>query len=441
MSFETFRDTIFTLARDHGAQAELYYVEGDTFTVRIDRQEVDSYTVAKSGGVGLRVQHDRRDGYAYTESFDDPHELFSKAFDNAGTISASDEHPMNGAQVYQDVREPENPTLSLTAAEKIELAKALERAALAADPRVERVAYDIISTQRASTRICNTRGLDAYQTEGFSYCYVSPVMRDGEELRDDAAYRVNAETTDVEGCAQEAVRNTARQFGGKPVAPGKYRVLWENASLAELLSAFTPMFSAERAQHNMSPLKDKEGRKVAGEVTIIDDPLYPKYPRAFDAEGTPSITKTVVERGVLKTLLHNLKTAKKAGCASTSNASRRSAGSPVDVSPSQFYIAPGEVPYAELVKMLGEGLIIRDVMGLHAGVNAVTGEFSLLAKGALVENGAEVRPVEQITVSGTFLGMLEQTEAVGNDLKFGLPGSSVCGAPSMVFGSLMVSGK
>ena len=72
----------------------------------------------------------------------------------------------------------------------------------------------------------------------------------------------------------------------------------------------------------------------------------------------PSVTKSVVEKGVLKTLLHNLKTAKKAGVDSTSNAGRASAASPIDVAPSVFYVEPGETSYDELLKRLDNGLII-----------------------------------------------------------------------------------
>ena len=40
----------------------------------------------------------------------------------------------------------------------------------------------------------------------------------------------------------------------------------------------------------------------------------------FDREGAATHTKHILENGVLKTLLHNRKTAKKAGCKTTGNA-------------------------------------------------------------------------------------------------------------------------
>ena len=442
MTYEAFRDALFALARENGAEAETYCVEDESFRVRIDKQEVDTYTVSRGRGLGLRVQKDGHDGYAYTEVFDDPESLVRQALDNASVISNTDDHPMNGPQTYVTLPKTENPTLALSEAEKIELAKKLEREALAADPRVSRVSYDMVATGRSTLRLANTLGLRAEYDDDMSYCYVSPILEADGESHDDGAFRINAETPDVEGCAKEAVARAAAQFGGKPVPPGKYRILWNGDALADLLEAFSPMFSAEAAQKGMSILNGREGQKVCGEnVTITDDPFYPKYPRPFDAEGTPSSTTPVIENGVLKSLLHNLKTAKKAGVQSTSNASRASAASPVGVSPSQLYIAPGDKSMDELTAALGDGLIIRDLMGLHAGVNAVSGEFSLLAKAALVEKGQIVRAVEQITVSGSFLGMLSDVEAIGNELKFTLPGESVCAAPALLIGGLMVAGK
>jgi PmbA protein len=141
------------------------------------------------------------------------------------------------------------------------------------------------------------------------------------------------------------------------------------------------------------------------------------------------------------TLLHNLKTAKKAGVESTSNAGKSSPGSPIGVSPSNFYIVPGEKTPDELLAEMDNGILITDLSGLHAGVDPVSGEFSLLAKGQMVENGNTGRPVDQITIAGKFLTLLESVKAVGSDLQFGVPDDSRFGSPSLLIEEVMVSGK
>ena len=109
--------------------------------------------------------------------------------------------------------------------------------------------------------------------------------------------------------------------------------------------------------------------------------------------------------------------------------------------PTNFFLKPGTECFDALTAKLGNGLIITDVSGLHAGLNTISGEFSLLASGMLVENGKAVRAVEQITVSGSFLSLMRGVEAVGSDLRFGLPGTSCFGSPSVLVSTLAVSGK
>ncbi len=443
MNFESYQKALFAAAKTLGcAAAETYFVEGEEFEVRVLKQEVDSYSVKRTMGLGLRVQADGKDGYAYTEVFEDAEGLVRRALDNAAVIESGDEHPLQTPQTYEPLTLPENPVLAYSEAEKIELALRLERAALAADPRVDRVSYDIVATERARVCIDNTLGLHAEQEDHLSYCLVAPVLQKDGEVHDAHEFYTNADTARVEDCARAAVAKAAAQFGAKPVPPGNYRVLWQNEAAADLLSAFSPMFSADNAQKGLSVLAGKLGTQiVSSDIRIVDDPLYPKFPRAFDAEGTPSRRTAVVEDGTLKSFLHNLKTAKKDRVESTSNASRPSAASPVGIAPSHFYIAPGSKSFEELMAELGDGLLVTDLSGLHSGANAVSGEFSLLAKGMLVEKGRPVRAVEQITVAGTFLGMLSDVLAVGSDLQFGIPSDGCVGSPSILVKSVAVAGK
>ena len=104
-----------------------------------------------------------------------------------------------------------------------------------------------------------------------------------------------------------------------------------------------------------------------------------------------------------------------------------------------MYIEPGTALYASLVRTLKNGLIITSLEGLHAGLDTISGDFSLKAEGFLVENGRIVRPVSQITVAGNFMKLLSDVERVGGDLKF--PFGSQVASPSLILRSLMVAGE
>ena len=91
-----------------------------------------------------------------------------------------------------------------------------------------------------------------------------------------------------------------------------------------------------------------------------------------------------------------------------------------------------------MMEDVGEGLVITEVSGLHAGANAISGDFSLLSKGYTIEGGKKGRAVEQITVAGNIFTLLKNIRAVGCDLEFF--GSSI-GSPSIDAGEMTVAGK
>jgi PmbA protein len=248
---------------------------------------------------------------------------------------------------------------------------------------------------------------------------------------------------DIKKVAEEGVRKAVSKLDATSYPSGEYKIVFENECAGDLMETFSGIFSAENTQKDLSLLKGKVGEKIAsGVVTIIDDPLleggYSSCP--FDSEGVAGYTKKVVEDGVLKTLLHNLKTAEKEGVKSTGNASKGSYKSSIGISGSNFYIKPGEKSFDDLLEEVGSGLIITDLEGLHSGANGVSGDFSLSAKGFVIEGGKKGHPVEQITISGNFYELLKDIETVGSDLRFGLPGSECIGSPSLVIKSLSVAG-
>ena len=140
---------------------------------------------------------------------------------------------------------------------------------------------------------------------------------------------------------------------------------------------------------------------------------------------------------MFRTFLHNLKTARKDGVATTGNARKVGYASSVHVAPTNFYLKPGKRTPEEMLREIGEGLVITEVSGLHAGANPISGDFSLLAKGYAFREGRREKPVEQITVAGNFYELLMAVRELANDLTFPMGG---VGSPSVDVGELSVSG-
>ena len=443
MTFEQFKDACFAIALEKGCEcAEVYATSSDGFSVNVLNAAIEKYAAERSKGLNLRVLFAGKSGYAYTEIFEDPEALVAHAIDNAKAIESTDAEPMQGACEYPEIHEKPNPVVDLSEEDKINLALAIERDTLAYDKRVARMAYCSVDTGVAETHIHNTLGLKADRTERYSYTVVGPILKQGDEVQNSYAFKFGSKITEYQDVIKESVENALNQFNASTVDSGEYRILLRNDAAADLLAAFSSMFFAERVQKGLSLLTGKLNQPIASPlITILDDPFEEDNPRAFDAEGVPSVLTTVVENGVLKSYLYNLKSANKDGVASTSNAGRMGAAGAVNTAPSNFYIQKGEQSFDALKKVLNNGLIITDLSGLHAGLNPISGDFSLIAKGQLVENGEVVRSVDQITIAGNFLTMMQSIEAIGSDLRFGPPMGGRIGTPSLLIEKLIVSGK
>lgn len=445
MTYQEFKDAAFAQALALGARAaEGVYIENENFRVGILSGEIDSYSVSNAYGFGLRVELDGKNGYAYTENFSDPAQLAARAVDNARAIDSEDLSPMQGAQAYEAVKEPEQPVCDMNPEQRIALARRLEQAAAQADEKITRVQATSLSCGNSRLHISNTLGLDASRQSRSSLAYTVPIaMQPGsDEQRDGLAFRSGKDILDIDGCAKEAAENAAAMLGASPAPSGTYAIILKNTAACDFFEAFSDIFSAESAQKGLSPLSGREGEDIASPcVTICDDPFDARSPRAFDDEGTPSCATTLIKDGIFTGFLHNLKTARKAGAESTSNAYRASAASPVSIAPTNFILSPGTDSYETLLGKLESGLVITDVSGLHAGLNPISGDFSLLSSGFLVENGKIVRPVDRITIAGNFLNLLKDILCTGSDIRVSPTSNGIFALPSLLIRELMVAGE
>ncbi|MDI9484566.1 MAG: TldD/PmbA family protein [Bacillota bacterium] len=450
MDVQEFKNKVFALGQASGLEEmEIYFSRSKSFSTRIFEKEVDSYNVSSAQGVGFRARFAGKVGYAYAETLDQESVelLVAGAKANAQIIDSDDEIEFYAGSPSYPETVSYNPSLEdVSAEEKIDFARELEAQAFAADNRVYMVNWAAAGHSETEVYIANTEGLEKSFSRNGAYGVVAALVREDGQVKSGRriVYGNDWSKFDAKQLAQEAVEEAVSLLGASSVPSGDCRILLRHDAAYNLLETFASVFSAESVQKGLSLLDGKLGQEIASpKVTLVDDPLLENggASAAFDGEGVATRTKDVIEKGRLVTFLHNLKTAKKDGVEPTGNASRASFKSPVGISPTNFFIQPGEKSYDQLVADLSDGIIIIDVQGLHSGANPVSGDFSLGAYGYLVEKGKVVRPVDQITIAGNFFKLLAAVEEVGSDLQFGTPGPrGHIGSPSLLISSLSVAG-
>ncbi|WP_336957870.1 TldD/PmbA family protein [Sphingobium aquiterrae] len=164
-------------------------------------------------------------------------------------------------------------------------------------------------------------------------------------------------------------------------------------------------------------LLDSLGEQLfAPGIAIVDDPLRLRGLRSkpFDAEGLPTQRRLLVEDGRLTGWLLDSASARQLGAAPTGHASRSGAGAP-GAGASNVHLEPGRVSPGELMADVKRGLYVTELIGM--GVNGITGDYSRGASGFLIENGAVVQAVAEITIAGNLKDMFRSL-VPANDLHF-----------------------
>ena len=260
-----------------------------------------------------------------------------------------------------------------------------------------------------------------------SGAYAAAVVRDGDEAQEAFDFAVGETFEEVKETSANAVREALGKMGATVAPSGKQNVVFNGKQFRNFLAVFASAFSAKNAQLGLSLLAGKEGEEIAAPlVNIIDDPMREGSPikTPFDGEGVATARRAIVEGGVLKTLLYDLTTAKKAGVTSTGNGQKGSYAAPVSIAPYNFGLVAGEDDLDTLLSKAGEGIYITECKGFHAGANAVTGDFSIESAGFMIRDGKLAEPVKSFTIAGNFFELIKNIDTLG--VENSDYGSTVC---------------
>lgn len=447
MELNLFVKELFSKAQEEGfSEYEVYYVDRESLSISVYKEEVEKYNLNNSAGLSFRGKFGDRIGYSYTEILDEDaiEMLVKKAKENVLAIENNDiQFIYEGDKEYKEISTYHEELEDIPADKLINIAISMEKEAKKYCNKVESFSGCSVSYSSGKYGIINSKGLNLSNKSNLLTAYVVPIVKDLDKMYDGYGYVVAKSLNDVkpDKIAKMGVDEALSKIGGTSIASGNYKVIINNEAMVSLLSTFAGIFSGDAVQKGLSLLKDKEGEIIAADiVNLVDDPHLEDglASVSFDDEGVATLKTYLIKNGKLNSLLHNLKTANKAGVKSTGNGFKSSYASPISVSPTNFYIEPGINSLEEMTKKINKGLIITDFAGLHSGANSITGDFSLAAKGFYIEDGIKTHPVEQITVAGNFFTLLNNIEEIGSDLKF--PMSSV-GSPSIVIKELSIAGE
>jgi PmbA protein len=457
-------DVVARAVRGGASDAEAVLYEGDEFNAKVRLGHVETLKESGSRAIGLRVFLAAGDGQrtASTSSSDLSAESVDRLVSGAlelARIASPDpfaglpergEFGQIGTGVplyFDDVKEQEP-------ADRIEVARMCEAAALEYDTRIQNSGGGDYDTGTSHKVLINSRGFAGEYRRSYCGFSAQPIAHDEHGKMQRNYWYSAARTTrlleDPVSIGQEAARRTLRRLGARRVKTQQSPVVFAPEVARGIIGNIFDAANGDAIYRHASFFAGKLGERVAGEnVTVIDDgTLVFDRPLAsgeslrvggfgtapFDSEGLPTRRTVIVENGILRSYVMNTYTARKLGMESTGNASRALASAP-GIGAGNFFLVPGTETPEQIIAGVAAGLYVTEVMGF--GVNLVTGDYSQGAAGLWIENGELAYPVEEITIAGNLKDMYRNISAIGDDLVF----RSASAAPTLRVEGMTIAGS
>ena len=426
--------------------AEAVAIESDEFSVNVRLGQVEQLTESGSRALGLRVFFDSSDGVrtASTSTSDLTPDGITRIIQSAVELAR-----ITGADPFAGLPEREafgsndvdslhlyfNDVDALPPAERIDIARRCEAAALAHDTRIQNskgASFDASSSNRV---MVNSRGFTGSYRRSYCGFSCSPIAQDATGAMQGDYWYSSARTANLldspEAIGIIAAQRALRRLGARRVPTQQCPVVFSPDTARGLMHNLISAADGDSIYRNSSMFSGKLGEQVAGEnITMVDDGTMVfdhTLPNGetlrtggfgtspFDGDGLPTRRTVIIERGILKHLMLNTYTARKLAMQSTGKASRGLAGAP-GIGGGNYFLEPGTLTPEELLADIPNGLYVLSTMGF--GVNLVTGDYSQGVSGLWIENGELAYPVEEITIAGNLKDMFRNVSAIANDLEF-----------------------
>ena len=429
-------DVLAKALRAGASDAEAVLYEGNEFETRVRFGEVEMLKESTSRAIGLRVFLGQRT--ASTSSSDLSPDSLDRLVSGAVTLAKiTSEDPFAGlpepdafgkldadlALYFDDV--PAQPP-----AERIEIARRVEAAALAFDTRIQNSKGGDFDTSTSHKILVNSRGFSGETRRSYCGFSASPIAQDASGKMQGNYWYSSARTTRLlegpEAIGAIAAQRALRRLGARQVPTQRAPVVFSPEIARSIIGNIFDAANGDSIYRHASFFAGMLGEQIAGEnITVVNDGTlvferdgirYGGFgTAAFDGEGLPTRRTVLVENGILKNYVMNTYTARKLGMASTGNASRGLAGNP-GIGAGNFFLQPGTLTPEALIADVPSGLYVTETMGF--GVNLVTGDYSQGAAGLWIENGELAYPVEEITIAGNLKDMYRNISAIADDLVF-----------------------
>lgn len=412
-----------------GADAcDVAAVSSSVVVAEMERGSVKQASTIRDTGVGIRVFRQGSPGFACATGTEMGRALKSLE------LAVSQARAGTPDPAFKDLPCPGRATRTsglydrriadLQPAEVVEMAIELTDAA-----RTHAKIYSVnagISAGSCQAAFCNSNGITRRQSFTAFEIGAESVAKDGEVMFSgmDASWGRRLQKSEVVRVGQTASSFAMRGLRRTRIPTGDYAVVLDPIAAGHIFAAaIGGGANADSVQRGRSYLGGKVGKAVGGDsLTVWDDSTvdWLSGSFSFDGEGTPARRKAVIERGVLRSLLHDSYTAGKDCVRSTGNSSRGGAlwsyRRPPSIAPSNLIVSPGNSSLDEMLEETRRGVYLRVT---YDHPNLATGEFSgMMMESFVIQDGALGDSILQSTIGIDLLEMYRRIDLKSRETRY-----------------------
>jgi predicted Zn-dependent protease len=280
-------------------------------------------------------------------------------------------------------------------------------------------AHGVWTTAEVLTAFATSSGGAATERATDAFMKVTCIGSEGRSGYASAA-GVAAEGIDASSLASTAASKAAASGEAVVLPPGEYPVVLDAEAVGELLGwvgrlAFNGLAFAE----GRSALEGRLGSRVAApSINLSDSPRHPRtLPRSYDAEGVAKGPLPLIQDGVAHRIVHDVRSAALAGgnAHSTGHAGAPGGDGWGPTPCNLVLIGGGARDVDELARPIERGVYVTRLWY----TNPVRPEETLITGMTrdgtfLIEDGQITRPLRDMRMTDSALGVLERVQDLGS---------------------------
>lgn len=430
-------------------QIEVYVSQGSDVEVTVYSGEVENMTTANSTAVGIRVINDYREGSSWAESLDEDilESTLAQARENASIAEADEFAALVKPSDIDDVVPVErngwdDSILTMPLEDKIALTLELDKKARAYDSRINDVPSADYEDGWGHSVVANSHGIMVTNSSTSASISASMMLGDDESLESSGfSFGRGTTTLDIDEVIDMAFSRGTRLLGGTQPISASVPVILDPLVATQFFGIISGMMSGGAVAKGRALLADRLGDAIGhSNLSLIDDPTHERAftSATYDAEGMPTRKNVFLENGVLKQFAHTMYSSRRLKMKANACARRGGVASRPGAGMRALYAPTTGESVEELFSKVGEAIYVQHFLGVHSGVNALSGDFSVGAQGVWIRNGHMAEAFKEATIASDLLTMLSRTSAVANDAWW-LPGSVV--GNTVLIDEMVMTGK